>query len=101
MRANAHVEICRIIDEDASKQQKGKHTATPTLKQKKKGRKREEVSHSSGCKERVNDREHQLDSDTDGDHLAESQPKRRKLGVDETERWTRIINAPPGTSLSI
>jgi len=78
MRAGAHVEICRIIDEDALKQQKRKRTAMPSLR---KGRKKEEKCFARAY--------NQLGPDDDSD-LAESQPKRRNLDMDENERWLRL-----------
>jgi len=92
MRAGAHVEICRIIHEDASKQQKRKRAVTPSLK---KGRKKEEK-----CFARAYD---QVDPDDDSDHLVESQPKQQNLDTDENEhrlRLTPTIYAPPSSSLS-
>jgi len=89
MRAGAHVEICRIIDEDAPKQQKRKHVVTPSLK---KGRKKEKKCSFARAYDKV-------DPD-DSDHLTESQPKRRNLDIDENEHWLRVtptIYAPPSS----
>ncbi|KAF5358415.1 hypothetical protein D9756_001293 [Leucocoprinus leucothites] len=103
MRAGAHVEICRIIDQDAPEQNKRKRK-TPASKPNTKGRKRKGKDISS---DREEPQEQRLDSDDDGDYLPEPQSKRRKLGVDGDGRCAKamtpmspLTNALPGTPLS-
>ncbi|KAF9447872.1 hypothetical protein P691DRAFT_705955 [Macrolepiota fuliginosa MF-IS2] len=78
LRAGAHVEICRVVDQDAPEPKKRKRT-TPTSKQRKRQKGKDETS--------LNDREQQLDSDDDdGDYLPQPPLKRRKVEMDDLER---------------
>ncbi|KAF7778490.1 hypothetical protein Agabi119p4_2835 [Agaricus bisporus var. burnettii] len=91
LRAGAHVEICRVIDQDAPEPLKRKRK-TPISKPRK------------GCKAKEEDEEdgvlqHQQNSDDDGDYLPSPTSKRRKLDCGLSPGGMKIEQATPTSAL--
>lgn len=91
LRAGAHVEICRVIDQDAPEPLKRKRK-TPISKPRK------------GCKAKEEDEEdgvlrHQQNSDDDGDYLPSPMSKRRKLDCGLSPGGMKIEQATPTSAL--